>query len=119
MLKNGWKTTEFWVALAATVLLTVQQALWPDNPFPKTEFAVLVTWIIARLGEKTLGPVDAEGKRAWQTSEFWVAIGFTFIRQFIDLPENVVNLVYAWVIGRPAVKVAKNIDLKSVLGKGK
>jgi len=112
-MREGIKTTEFWLALLMVVLTAIQKQLWPEAPISSESFIVVVTWIISRLGEKVLSEAIAE--RAWATTEFWVAIGFAVIKYvFPALPEQVLPAVMAYVIGRPAVKAAKDIALNRI-----
>jgi len=115
-MRKGISTTEFWLGLAAVVFAGIQTQLWPDSPFPTAAFTTLGIWIVARIGQKSLGPVDASGERAWQTSEFWVALIVGAIRfAFPDLPDSVLNMAHLWIFGRPLVKVAKDFQLSDLL----
>ena len=115
-MRTGWKTTEF-VTLGVTILTAIFNGLGWVN-FPAESFTVVLVWMIARIGEKTLGSVDANGKRAWQTSEFWVSIivaGVCYV--FPDVNQELIYTAYAWIVGRPLVKVTKNFNISDVVNK--
>ena len=119
MVKSGIKTTEFWLGLIVTVLTILQQQFWPDSPFPSDAFLAVGIWIAARLGEKTLGKVDPlTGKRAWQTTEFWVTLGFGVLKYiFPNLPAGLEAFVFSYIIGRPLVKISQNTDITKLFTK--
>lgn len=109
-MRNGIKTTEFWIGLVAAILMSLQKALFPDSPFPQEAFMTVATWIAARIGEKTLTKASEQGKRAWQTSEFWIAIGFSVFKfVFPSIPDDVFYTAMTFIIGRPLIKTAKNL----------
>lgn len=118
MFRAGIKTTEFWVTLIATLIATAQTFIWPDSPFPKEGFMALILWVGARIGQKTLGPTDTGGKRAWQTTDFWLTIVFSVVSYFIpSIPSDIFNMVAVYIIGRPLVAIAKDANIASVLPK--
>lgn len=115
MIRDGIKTTEFWVGLVATLLLVLQQQLWPESPFPSEAFMALSLWVCARMGEKAIGKVDTAGKRAWQTSEFWLALVFAGVKYlFPDIPDSIFSFVATYIIGRPTVKALKDFELLKI-----
>lgn len=118
-MRAGWKTTEFWVAAIAILFNTIGKQLggWPE--FPQEALIALTTWIGARVSEKTWTQVDpATGKRAWETSEFWSAVGFALIKYFFpNAPEWLLAPVLALVAGRPLVKIFDGFDLKNLFKK--
>ena len=117
-MRKSFKTTEFWVVLAASLLAVVQQQLWPDAPFPTEAFIALGLWVGARVSEKTLGDTNTEGKRAWQTGEFWLAIAFAAAKSFFpDIPDTVLYGIAALILGRPLIKVTKDFSISSVFKK--
>jgi hypothetical protein len=121
-MRKGIGTTEFWVGALAALITVVQQYVWPDKPFPTAEFTVLATWIGARLGEKALtaatnGGTANPGKRPWWTTEFWAAILFVVVRQFINLPAGIEETVMTYIIGRPVAKAAAPLISKITSGK--
>lgn len=104
-MRTGVKTVEFWLGIIAAAAIVVQKQFFPEHPFPEESFMVLGMWVAARLGEKTLSATVA--KRAWLSSEFWVALGFGIVKAaFPSLPEGLETFVYTYIIGRPAIKVA-------------
>ena len=118
MFRAGIKTTEFWVTLIAGLLATAQASIWPDNPFPKESFIAVILWVGARMGQKTLGPTDTAGKRAWQTTDFWLTMVFSVVSYFIPtIPPEIFNMVSVYIVGRPLVALAKDFDISSVLPK--
>lgn len=115
-MRKGIKTTEFWLGLITALILAVQKIFWPDTPFPAEAFSVVVLWIGARLGEKSLTGVKEE--RAWATSEFWVAILFSGIKYiWPDMPAGIENFVMVYILGRPTVKVLGGNGITNLLKK--
>ena len=111
-MREGIRTTEFWVGIFGAVTVAVQQFFWPDQPFPIESFSAVSIWVAARIGQKTFGDVNTDGQRAWQTSEFWVAMGYSLVSYFFpNIPDSVFMSVAALIIGRPAVKVMKNFKV--------
>lgn len=109
-MRKGMKTTEFWLTLFMAVLTVVQKQLWPDSPIPSESFVAVVAWVISRFGEKVLSEMIA--KRAWATSEFWVAIGFAVIKYiFPALPGELLIPTMAYIVGRPVIKVTEDFEL--------
>jgi len=108
-IKSGWKTTEFWMAVLAGVLVSV----WSD--FPKESFAVLIAWVMARIGEKTLGP-GIPKKPTWRTTEFWVSISFVIAQNIclqlgLNVPwETIIPIIIA-ILGRVGIKVSKDFQI--------
>lgn len=117
-MRDGMKSTEFWVGVVAVALAAVQQKLFPNNPFPQAEFTTVGLWIAARLGEKVLTDGDP-AKRAWMTSQFWIAIAFAVAKQFIEIPDSIAVLVNTYIVGRSAASAAKDVSLASILGNQK
>ena len=117
-MKSGIKTTEFWVGLIVVVLTAFQQVLFPDSPFPAEAFTVLALWVAARLGEKALSEA-APKKRAWCTTEFWVAIGYVSLKYVAPnlLPDALINLVVVFIFGRPINKILEGVGITGLLKK--
>lgn len=99
--KSGMKTVELWVSVIASLLL----AVWPE--FPKEAFLAIITWAGGRSLHKMFGFVNPEtGKASWQTSEFWMSLGFAIvITIFPDMPKESLMAVQGWVIARTGIKV--------------
>lgn len=102
-IKNGAKTTELWVGVISTLLL----AFWPH--FPQEAFLAIVTWIVGRSSQKMFGFVDpASGKAAWQTSEFWLSVGYAVVVSiFPDIPAESLYATQGWVVARTGIKIAQ------------
>lgn len=99
-MRKSIKTTEFWIGLITAVLM----AVFPD--FPKESGLAVLSWIVMRSGQKYFGIEDKDGKRAWQTSEMWVSIGYAAARYFLpDLPEGLLWSVMGWAGLRTGVKL--------------
>ena len=114
-MKSGIKTTELWVGVVVIIVSAFQKILYPDSPFPTEALVGILMWISARVGEKALSGGDP-AKRAWKTSEFWVALGYSVAKYVIpDLPESLVNIVALWTYGRPMSKVLEDSGLKGIL----
>ena len=107
LVKPGVKTTEFWVGIVATLLVT----FCPE--FPKEAFLTVIAWIGARTAQKAFGFVDPQtGKNALKTSEFWIAIGFAAIKSaFPDIPQESLMYVLTWILGRTGVKVLADFNV--------
>ena len=104
--RKGRQTTEFWVGILVAIAITI----WPD--FPKEAFAVLATWVTARIMQKTLGR-SVPAKRAWHTSEFWLSIVFTIAQSVCqdlgwDVPWQSIIPVVLMILGRAGIKVTKD-----------
>jgi hypothetical protein len=109
-MRTGIKTTEFWVGLIGAVLLVIQQQLFPEHPFPAEAFYAFGIWIGARFAEKAFTNGKGVLKRAWKTSEFWVTLAVSTAKYlFPDLSPEIVNFVYMYILGRPALKVGKSL----------
>lgn len=99
--KDGLRTVELWVSVAASLLL----AVWPE--FPKEAFLAIITWAGGRSLHKMFGFVNPEtGKASWQTSEFWMALGYSVVvTVFPDIPQESLLAVQGWVAARTGIKV--------------
>lgn len=51
MLRDGWKTLEFWSVIILAVLGVLKQAAYPD--IPDQAFYTVLLWILTRAGLKT------------------------------------------------------------------
>jgi hypothetical protein len=100
-IKDGFKTVEFWLVMASTILV----AFVPD--FPKESFMALIGWAGMRSTQKFFGMVDPKsGKPSWQTSEFWVTIGYATAKTvFPDMPQEALYAVLGWAGARTGVKL--------------
>jgi len=109
-MRSGIKTTELWV----TIGLAVAAAIFPD--IPQEAITALVIWVVGRAGQKYFGIEDINGKRAWKTSEFWVAIGFAVAKSvFPDLPQEALVPVGTWVAVRSGSKmISSNKEIKKM-----
>lgn len=116
-MREGIKTTEFWIVLAAGLFAIIQKQIWPEAEFPKESFIAIGLWVAARIGEKTFGEVTNGDKRAWQTSEFWMATGIAIIKYiFPAIPESIMTIVQTWIVGRPAMKIFKDFKIGRIGG---
>lgn len=111
-MREGLKSTEGVIGIAAVIFVALQRALWPDSPFPTVEFSILMMWVGARFTEKTIGPTDTNGKRAWQTPGFWIATVFSVVKYVFPtvLPEGVENFIFLLIGGDTAVRTLANKD---------
>ena len=111
-MREGLKSTEGVIGIAAVLFVALQRALWPDSPFPTVEFSILMMWVGARFIEKTIGPTDTNGKRAWQTPGFWIATVFSVVKYVFPtaLPEGVENFIFLLIGGDTAVRTLANKD---------
>lgn len=116
-MRTGWKTTEVWVGGLVILFNAIGTQLgWP--PFPAEALLALTTWIGGRIAQKTLTQVDANGKRAYQTAEFWAATIFAVAKYvFPSLPEGLIAPVLALIAGRPLIKIFDGFDLKTKITK--
>lgn len=111
-MRSGIKSTEFWLGLAISLAIGIQKYFWPDHPFPQEQFAVLITWIGSRLAEKTISATTT--KRAWQTTEFWLTIGYSIVSYFVPgLPPELAVGVGLYTVGRG---VSKGSGQRQVVG---
>ena len=95
-MRDGWKTTEFWIIAVATILTTMQEIIWPEHPFPKEQLIAIGIWIAGRTTEKI--KVGENGKRAWNTSEFWVTMLVTIATYlFPQVPLETIYMALGWV----------------------
>lgn len=112
-MRNGISSGEFVVVAVAILAAVVQHFFAPGQPFPVNAFITLAVWVGARFAEKVLGPADTVGKRFWQTTEFWIAIGVTIAEAFFStfIPPGLTELSWVYIGGRPVVKGTSGFQL--------
>lgn len=95
MFRSGFKTTEFWVTLFATIgvfLAGLNGAVPP-------QYAIYLTTAIAvaYAASRGIAKYGTDLKRGWQTSEFWVGaltVGLTVLQTVqSNVPDKTVALV--------------------------
>lgn len=112
-MRTGIKTAEFGIIALGGLLGVLYQYLWPDRIFPIDSFITLSVWVGGRFVEKIIGPTDTAGKRYYQTTEFWVAIGLTVAEAFFadKIPTVVATMIWGYIGGRPLVKATAGFQL--------
>ncbi|MEW6015785.1 MAG: hypothetical protein AB1690_10720 [Candidatus Zixiibacteriota bacterium] len=96
------------VVLIATALLAILSKYVPG--IPSEAFLGLLTWVGASMIGQIIGPPG--GKPAYQTTEFWLAIGIGALKgAFPDLPEESIYAILTYVGLRPIVKGAAGFSL--------
>lgn len=101
--KSGVKTTELWVMAGGLLGIVATHLGLVD--FPAASLILVVQWALGRGLEKFLAPVGSEGKRAWQTSEFWLSVGAGgLFAAFPDAPTESIALVTAYLATRIGIK---------------
>jgi len=115
-MRAGIKTAEFAIIALGGLLGVIYSQLWPEMPFPVDTFITLSIWVGARFAEKIVGPADTNGKRFWQTSEFWVMVGgvlLTIVEVFLPnkIPDIILMTAWGYIGGRPMVKATSGFQL--------
>lgn len=101
--KPGWQTTEFWTIITTLLALIAKALGWID--FPIATLVIVVQWVAGRGLEKALAPSNTKGKRAWQTSEFWLSLlGGGIFTIFPTLPIEAIFGLSAYLAGRAGIK---------------
>lgn len=103
-IRSAILTTEFWIGLATAVIM----AVFPD--FPQEAAIALFGWVAMRAAQKSFGLEGVDGKRAWQTSEFYVSIGVAIAKTlFPEIPPETIYAVLGIVGLRTGVKVTTGV----------
>jgi len=108
-IRDGIKTTEFWVSVIALIGTILTAAGLPGLTVGAG--VTLATWVAQR-GVQKLREKNAEGKRAFATTEFWIhLITAGVIQVFPDLPQDAILTLWGAATGyttaRTLTKVAK------------
>lgn len=118
-MRPGIKTTEFWLVMIAGILTVLQQQFFPEAPFPAESFVALGLWIAARTTEKIVTN-GTNTKRAWQTTEFWLALGISIVQYvFPNFPPEMFYSAVTLIFGRPMVKSFQNLDFRKAFDNSK
>ena len=107
-MRKGFKTTEFYVLVVGVLAAIAKHFGWVD--FPSEALLSIGAWLTMRLSQKGFVPnaVDT-AKRSWRSTEFWVAIVTAIVKWlFPDIDPAIITGAMVYIIGRPAVKIAKD-----------
>lgn len=108
-IRDGLKTTEFWV-MAVTMFLTM---VWKD--FPKESVIAIITWVVGRSSQKAFGMLGPDGKPAWKSTEFWFTGIFAIAKSvFPDLPVDAFYSALGYTAARTGVKIFKDLKVGPV-----
>jgi len=102
--RKGWLSLEFWAAILPLIATTIL----PD--IPEQSIAALWAWAAGRSAQKMFGFVEPDGTRSYQTSEFWISLGYSVVTTvFPDMPVESLNMaltgIIGWVTTRTGIKI--------------
>ena len=106
-MRKGKHTTELWVGAVGALIVGIQQAFFPEHPFPLEAFTTTGVWLVMRMGEKVF--IDPEN-RPWKSTEFWLGLGFPVVKVFWpEMPPMFETFAFTYLVGRPAIKVGTTL----------
>jgi len=107
MLRDGWKTTEFWLAVGGGILTYV----FPEAP--KEAFLGIITYI----GSRGFAKIGGDAKAGIMSTEFWVTLASTGVPiLFPGVPLEALYAIWTYVGARGALKFFSNGGIKALTG---